>query len=60
MNGKVEEVEQEFSLHLNDDFTVFGENGRGKWTLIYDEGWEIDYAGVKYTHFFKYFKDNRG
>jgi len=38
---------------------VRGKEGEGKWTLIYDEGWELEYLGTKYTHFFKYEKEGR-
>ncbi|KAL4493462.1 hypothetical protein ABPG72_007470 [Tetrahymena utriculariae] len=60
MGGVLTEVEREHEVFLDEDFTVRGKEGNGRWTLVYDEGWEIEYNGVKYTHFFKYAKDSSG
>lgn len=58
MKGVLPEVQKEIEVSLEDNFIVRGKEGIGKWTLIYDEGWEILYNNVKYTHFFKYFKED--
>lgn len=60
MGGVLTEVEKEVEVTLGDDFTVKGKEGTGRWTLVYDEGWEIEYNGVKYFHFFKYVKEENG
>jgi hypothetical protein len=45
---------------LHDDGTVSraGESvGTGKWTMVYDEGFEVQFKGVKYFAFSKYKPD---
>ncbi|CAD8157027.1 unnamed protein product [Paramecium octaurelia] len=45
-----------FELTLGNDYTVTDKDRRqsGSWTMVYDEGFEVEHNGVKYFAFSKY------
>jgi len=53
---------QSFNIHLKDDDSVISntENGFGSWTMIYDEGMDVQFNDHRFTAFFYYFPDNNG